>query len=219
MKSEIIQTSLQQFLKYGIREMSIQKLIEPLGISTKTLYKYFKNKEELLEEGLRLFYEQQLEIWQKRSADQNTVSLFFDIWYKGLEIELKVNKAFFQDLHYYYPELEKKIGSAVGIRFSKQFTQIIHKGMDEGFFQEAIIPEVVLQGIFVLFSAIVRTEQFENFRVSPYDILLNTIAPYIKGFCTQKGIQELEAHIQTLQLSVKGEKSNRKKVPVNHSYK
>jgi len=50
MKKEILQTSLKQFLKHGIRQMSIQKLVEPLGISTKTVYKYFKNKEELLEE-------------------------------------------------------------------------------------------------------------------------------------------------------------------------
>jgi len=51
MKDEILQTALEQFLKYGIREMSIRKLIASLGISTKTVYKYYKNKEELLEDN------------------------------------------------------------------------------------------------------------------------------------------------------------------------
>lgn len=88
--------------------MSVQKLIEPLGISTKTVYKYFKNKEELLEEALHLYHAQQYEMLENLSVDQNAATLFFDIWYKSIEIEYKVNKAFFHDLHYYYPELGKK---------------------------------------------------------------------------------------------------------------
>jgi len=50
MKSEIIETSLQQFLTHGIRKMTVKEIIAPLGISTKTVYKYFANKEALLEE-------------------------------------------------------------------------------------------------------------------------------------------------------------------------
>ena len=73
MKEEILQTSLKQFLKHGIREMSIQKLVEPMGISTKTVYKYFKNKEELLEEALHLHYAQQFQILEERIADQKVV--------------------------------------------------------------------------------------------------------------------------------------------------
>jgi hypothetical protein len=38
----------------------------------------------------------------------------------------------------------------------------------------------------------------KKFQVSPYEILLNTIAIYMRGFCTQKGIQELDEHIKTL---------------------
>ena len=73
MKEEILQTSLDQFLKYGIREMSIQKLIEPLGISTKTVYKYFKNKEELLEEALHLHFAGQYKLLEQLSADERVI--------------------------------------------------------------------------------------------------------------------------------------------------
>lgn len=59
MKEEILQTSIGQFLKDGIGKMSIQKLVEPLRISSKTVYKYFKYKEEFLEEALNLFHAQQ----------------------------------------------------------------------------------------------------------------------------------------------------------------
>ena len=79
MKDEIKQTALRQFLKFGIREMSIQKLVEPMGISTKTVYKFFKNKEELLEEALHLFYAEQYKMLEQLSAKQQTIPLFLDI--------------------------------------------------------------------------------------------------------------------------------------------
>jgi AcrR family transcriptional regulator len=210
MKEEILQTSLKQFLKHGIREMSIQKLIEPLGISTKTVYKYFKNKEELLEEALQLHYAQQFQLLEELTADQKVVPLLLDIWYKAFESEYKVTNVFYHDLHYYYPELERKIQIAISSKFTKQFVHIIQKGIDEGVLMENINPEVVTEGIYVLYDAAIRTERFKPFRVSPLEILLNTIVIYIRGFCTAKGIQELEEHIQAFQAFGKGRKAKEK---------
>ena len=210
MKDEILQTSLKQFLKYGIREMSIQKLVEPLGISTKTVYKYFKNKEELLEEALHLHYAQQYQMLQKLSADQKVVPLLLDIWYTAFEKEYKVTNTFFHDLNYYYPELERKIQTAMSVKFTKQFIEIVQKGMDEAVFQHTINPAVVLEGIYILYDAAVRTERYKPFRVSPFDLLLNTIVVYIRGFCTAKGIEELDEHIQTFQAFGKGKNAKEK---------
>jgi len=197
MKNEILQTALDQFLKYGIREMSIKKLIEPLGISTKTVYKYYKNKEELLEEVLQLLYNQQYQQVENLSADKNVVTLLFDIWYLAIEKAYDVSDLFHKDLHYYYPELETKIEKAIGSKFGQQFQNLIQKGIIQGVFKEDLIPEVAMEGIYVLYNSIARTDLFKRFGVSPYEILLNTIALYIRGFCTLKGIQELEEYILT----------------------
>jgi len=201
MKNEILQTSLQQFLKHGIRKMSVQKLVAPLGISTKTVYKYFRNKEDLLEHGLQLFHAQQYEMLQNQLANQHAATLFFDIWYKSFELEYKVNQAFFHDLHYYYPELEKKIEGTVAKRFKLRFAGIVQKGIDEGAFQKTIHPEITLEVIYVLYAAIVREGRFKRFRMPAFDLLFNTIGKYIRGICTEKGISELDAHMAKLQRS------------------
>jgi len=197
MKNEILQTALEQFLKFGIREMSIKKLIEPLGISTKTVYKYYKNKEELLEEVLQLLYSQQYKLIENLSEGQSVVTLLFDIWYLAIERAYDVNDLFHSDLHYYYPELERKNEVAIGSKFGQQFQNLIRKGINEGAFKEDILPEVVMEGIYVLYNSITRTDLFKRFNVAPYEILLNTIVIYIRGFCTQTGLQELEEYIAT----------------------
>jgi AcrR family transcriptional regulator len=199
MKEEILQTSLKYFLKHGVREMSVQKLVGPLGISTKTFYKYFKNKEELLEEALYLYHGKQYETLENRPAEQNAACLFFDVWQTGVELEYKVNKVFYHDLHYYYPELEKKVEAVIGEKFEQHFLSIIQRGIDQSVFRKDILPEVALQSVLILYNAAVRTEHFKSFRLSANNILLNTIAIYIRGLCTEKGVQALDEHIRTFQ--------------------
>ena len=199
MKEEILQKCLKLFLKHGIREMSNQKLVEWLGISTKTLYKCFKNKEELLEEVLHLYHGMQYEILEDLPVGQNAACLFFDVWQIAVDKEYKVNKMFYEDLHYYYPELEKKVEKAISKKFEQFFLSIINKGIEQGSFRKDILPEVALRSVLVLHRSAVRTEQFKSFRLSAKDLLLNTTVNYVRGICTEKGILALDEHIRTYQ--------------------
>ena len=56
--------------------MSVQKLVSPMGISTKTVYKYFKNKEELLEEVLRYYFAQQFQLFERFLEEKNTIFIW-----------------------------------------------------------------------------------------------------------------------------------------------
>jgi AcrR family transcriptional regulator len=211
MKGEIIETSLKQFLKYGIREVSIQKLIEPLAISTKTVYKYFENKEQLLEEALLLYYDQQYELLQDLSSKNNTIQLFLDIWYVAVEREYKVSSIFFEDLQYYYPQVKAKVEVAIAEKFTNQFIQIVQGGIQEGLFREDVEPAVAVQGVYVLLTGITRENQFKEVRVPLLTILTNTIVLLIRGMCTKKGIEKLDLHILTFK---RFEDSHNKKRPV-----
>jgi len=211
MKDAILQTSLKQFLKHGIRQMSIQKLVEPMGISTKTVYKYFKNKEELLEEVLYLYYAGQYQLLENLAADQNTIHLLFNIWYTAIEGSYKTSTVFFADLQYYYPQLERRVEASIGEKFTRQFVLIIRKGIQEGVFKKELLPDVAVESIYVLYDAIVRNGRYKKYKVPPYELLLNTITTYIRGFCTPAGISELEACINSLPSTV-GKKRAKEKI-------
>lgn len=198
-KDGILQTALDQFLKFGIREMSIKKIVEPMGISTKTVYKYFKNKEELLEEALNLHYLQQYQMLENLASAQNAVTLMLDVWHTAIGRAYNVNNLFYRDLHYYYPELEHKTETAVGRKFGLQFQNLITKGIEEGVFRADIHPGVTMEGIYVLYNAIARSELFDRYGASPREIMANTLVGYIRGFCTEKGAVYLEEHLGSLQ--------------------
>lgn len=196
MKDEILQTALDQFLKYGIREISIKRLIEPLGISTKTVYKYFKNKEDVLEQALKLHYEQQYQLLQNLTSNSRSIYLLVDTWSYAVERVYDVSTVFYHDLHYYYPALEQKIEVGVGRKFGAQFIALLDRGKAEGDFHSSLNSEVAMEGIYILYNAITRTDLFERYGVSPHEIIRNTIFNYIRGMCTTKGLMDLEKHLE-----------------------
>ncbi|HLX90468.1 MAG TPA: TetR/AcrR family transcriptional regulator [Puia sp.] len=196
-RNEILEVSLKQFLKFGIREMSVQKLVEPLGMSTKTVYKYFENKEDLLSEALKLYFSRQEEIFETDRGRHTPVTFLFYMWSTGIEIEAKVNKIFFQDLHYYYPALEKKMDATNAHRYWKKIIEIVNTGINEGSFRRETVAEVTMEAIALLYESIVRKQKFKKFGLSSYEIFLNTIAPVIRGISTKKGLAELESFALT----------------------
>ena len=198
MKDKILKTAKEEFFKHGIQNMAIKNLIEHLGISTKTVYKYFENKEMLLEQVLKLHYSEQIQLLESQSDEQPVIKFFVRIWKNGFDREKGVNSKFFHDLHKYYPELEKKVERQIGKKIWKHFQRMFDKGIQQGVFLKNTLPELLMESITILYIAGVRSDQFNKFGTTPFQILQNTIFIFIRGFCTLQGIQEFDQYLQEL---------------------
>lgn len=198
-QKELLEKCLSYFLKYGIREMSNDKLAKALGISTKTLYKYFINKEQLLEQAAQLFHKQQYEMLNSLPVAPNAAIQFYEIWEQGVAIEYDVNKAFFKDLSYYYPEVADRIEKSISKKFIRKFQELLERGILKGDLRNDIIPEVIMESIFVQYTALVRTERFKKFKLSSRQAFHHTIAVIIRGLCTSKSLQAFDSYISKKQ--------------------
>ncbi|GAB3787431.1 hypothetical protein GCM10028818_52400 [Spirosoma horti] len=176
--------------------MSIQKLVESLNISTKTVYKYFKNKEELLKAVLYRYHSEQYQLMENLPAGENAACLFFTIWQTAIDKEYQINKVFYEDLHYYYPELEQSVNAVIGPKFEQYFLSVIHQAMNEGAFRADILPPVALQSVLVLHQAAVRGGSFNRFGLSAQALMIQTIGQYIRSLCTPSGLRAVDEHIQ-----------------------
>ena len=193
MKEEIIDISLQQFLKHGIRKMTVQKLVEPMGISTKTVYKYFNDKEELLKHCLVKHYSELAKDFDVTvSGGSSPLIPLFKLWYSAMELDFGVNHIFYHDLNYYYPRLQDSILQRF---FKKKFSdldKLVESGIKQGYFRGDVVPKLILQVVSTLYSSITRTGQFKKYKLSPAVLMQNTIEAYLRGICTEKGLKELK---------------------------
>jgi AcrR family transcriptional regulator len=192
MKEEIIETSLSRFLKYGIRKMTIQTLVSPLGISTKTVYKYFRDKEDLLKECLKLHYSRVLDsTFSLTGQYPNAVVALLSTWNMALDTDFGVNKVFYHDINHYYPALQDEILKSHGEKISSVFVNLVKEGIEKGYFLADLQPRIILESFTILYTSITRSGQFKKFRLSPKALANQTILVYLRGICTQKGLKHL----------------------------
>jgi AcrR family transcriptional regulator len=194
-KDKIIETSLQQFLRHGIRKMTVQKLIDPMGISTKTVYKYFSDKEDLLKHCLLRHYSALAkEFDQVKNESKNPVATLFEIWHKAIELDFGVNHIFYHDLNYYYPQLQDEVLHKIFRKNIFSVEMLIEAGIKQGYFRDDIIPKIIPEVISILYSSITRTPQFKKYKLTTKSLMQSIIDPYLRGICTDKGLKQLKSN-------------------------
>ena len=193
MREEIITTSLQRFLKYGIRRMTIQRLVAPLGISTKTVYKYFANKQELLKNCLVIHYSKLLDETQlSESGFPNAVIAIQNMWESAINTDFGINRVFYQDLNHYYPALQDEILKKYSSRISGSVIRQIEQGIHEGFFRKDLQAAIVFETMTILYTSITRSGQYKKFKLPPIELIRQTLMVYLRGILTEKGLKELK---------------------------
>lgn len=197
MKDKIVSTSLGQFLKYGIRSMTVKKLVEPMSISTKTVYKYFKGKEELLKECLASLYgSYQDEFNLVIDSKKDPATKLFEIFRNSFEMDFVVHHSFFHDLNYYYPRLQNVVIGKYRKIYAQKFVALINDGIKQGYFLNSIRPELVLKVIELLYSNITRSKEYQGYKGDPELLFKNYVEMYIRGICTEKGMNKID-HYKT----------------------
>ena len=172
--------------------MTIQKLVAPLGISTKTVYKHFRDKEDLLRACLSVHYTGLLD-QANAIGDQcpNAAVALENIWKRAIQTDFGVNHVFYHDLNHYYPELQDEILKKHGRKIEKALLLLIKKGMDEGLFRKGLDPRIIFEAMTVMYRSLTRAADFRKFRIAPEELARQTVQVYLRGLCTEKGLKEL----------------------------
>ena len=187
-KERIIEVSLQQFLEHGIKQMTIQKLIEPLGLSTKTVYKYFADKEDLLKQCLFKHY---TELYEKfpnlELAMSNPVDGVLMFYNEVFKLDFGTSQTFYHDLNYYYPKLQDLLVEKFFLKSMIKTKSIVSEGIEEGFFRSELKADSVFETMIILYTNITRNSKLKELDYSPNVLMQNTLVAYIRGICTEKG--------------------------------
>jgi len=189
MKEQIVSTALGQFLEHGIRSMNMQRLASFMGVSTKTLYKFFPDKEALLEACLLVHYESMdNEVACKLHKETNPVEFICMIYAQSTALDFGANHLFYHDLNHYYPELQDKVIGKFFGELGHVLTEKMAEGIREGYFLPWLQPEIAFRAITVLYTSVTRSDTFAEFKLNPDDLVKHTIDIYLRGICTEKGL-------------------------------
>ncbi|HYF03533.1 MAG TPA: TetR/AcrR family transcriptional regulator [Patescibacteria group bacterium] len=191
---EIILTdAMSYFLQNGVREVNETDLFKSIGISPNAFYSFFKNKEDLLEQAVRLNIERdRIAIEQLRAKAKNSVEELMMLLKRGVQEFQKISPVYISDVMNYYPMVNR-----IGLQNLQEFTlnmytEILNRGVRDGHFRRDIniqvVARVIIENVFVFLNY----RAFPPEQYSHGEVLRGIYLYYFRGLCSQKSMHMVD---------------------------
>ena len=190
LRGRILEVAMQDFIQRGIRAVKMDDIAGSLGISKRTLYEIFPNKESLLLEGIRLKQAMGEEEMVKYVTEKNpnTMDIIMKFYHMQMEELSSLPLTFITEISRYplvTDFLRKKHQKS-----EENANRFFQRGVKEGYFRSDVDYELISRfGEGMTQNAIARQLYFQY---EPQYIFRNIIFLFLRGFCTQKGLEYID---------------------------
>ncbi len=188
-RQRILEEAAIMFRTYGIRAVTMDMLANQMGISKRTIYEVFKDKDELLKGVLKWMVNKQRNLIDKiLNESENIIEAIFKILDIMTEHFRNMSPAFRLDMKRFHNNIVKKLKEAEELPYYKNNKDIIIRGIKQGIFRENIDIEITdkcMQEVIRMTNDNdgVSPDEFNNEKVIR-DFYIN----YLRGISTQKGL-------------------------------
>jgi AcrR family transcriptional regulator len=189
-RDRIIVEAAELFKTYGIKSVTMDSLATKLGISKRTIYEVFSDKDELLTGVLNWMTERQKELVKKfLDESENAIVAIF----KLLEINLNhfqdMSPAFQADIKKYHHEVLMKKADKCEMPDYRNNIQLIEKGISENFFRKDINPDLVNRCLYSMVRSIMDQDLYPFEQFSRREVVKNGFINYLRGISTFEGLE------------------------------
>ena len=187
-RNEIIDKSAMIFLRHGIKSVTMDDLAKALGVSKKTIYNYFKDKDDLVKLIVSTLIERNrtsCEIGRLKS--ENAIDALMNISEYSTRLFTEIHTSVFFDLQKYYPEAWNIIKQHRLDFVSNQITQNIVRGQEEGIYIAELDPKI-MSGIHLAIVSMMTDSDIFGVESNEYGKLSHEIMLFqLRGIVNDKG--------------------------------
>ena len=196
-KDDFLRLAITKFTQFGSKRFSMDDLATELGISKKTIYEHFSNKEELISESLLYFLENvKTEVRKAEEREkENPLQCVIEYYKIGLKEMRAFNPSFLFGLKKYYPLAYKGFEDFRKEIVYGRIHSLLQKARDIGQIRENVNLELICELYFLRMDEIVysKTNLFENYNNE--ELLEHLIVNNIRGILTAEYYQKARFRI------------------------
>jgi len=191
-KEHIIETAYNLFVRHGVRTITINRIVQELHTSKRTIYNHFEDKTALLTACLDNYHcKVRKENQEIIESSDNVIEALGYLHQRIVRRSHSVNPSFFSDILHYYPGLLNQSYKANGNFAHKQFMELAQWGIDDGIFRPDMDKDVVSKTVLMMLKMLKDNDQFPITEFSKERLTFAILVPYMRGLCTNKGIKLL----------------------------
>ena len=193
MKDKIINKAKEMFLRLGFKSITMDDIACEMCISKKTIYKYFSNKDILIEESIQMVHKEIHETIDKIVAQNfNAIEENFEIKRMFKEMFKSAESSPIYQLKKHYPEVYAKALTSQIEVCETCFKNNILKGMNEGLYRENLDVNNYVKFYYTL---IFNINENTASGIEAEELELKALEYHIRAMATLAGIIELEKHL------------------------
>lgn len=190
-KARILELAKDRFFRNGFNKVTLDELSGELGISKKTMYKFFPSKEELVKTVVWLvLHHIEKEVKRITSDDKPFVHRLADlILFIGKTVG-RFSKTFQQDMKRFAPVIWAEVDAFRRERILSKVTEMIRQAKTERVFRDDINDDVLVLMLTTCFQSILIPEVLAENSFSPKEAMFTIFHVIFEGALTEESRKE-----------------------------
>lgn len=188
MKERILSEAEQLFWKYGVRSVTMEDIARGIGISKKTIYQHFNDKEAILYQVIQAKMETSISDIECATIEtENPV----DGLLTALELMQKekghVSPNLLNDIKRYYPKAFALFRQHMDQHLMTSILENIQTGIARGLYRDDINPMILARMRVEQIELAFNNDFFPTNQYAMHDIHAQLIHHFVRGMLTEKG--------------------------------
>jgi AcrR family transcriptional regulator len=187
-RERILVKAHELFNRFGFRRVTMDEIALKTGMSKKTIYQYFENKDEIVHAVVDEHINRNCSVCEMNchNADNAVHEIFLNIETIS-DLLGDMNPTVFEDLEKYFPAVFVKLYQHKNEYFSRKVKDNLLKGIREGYYRKELNVDIMtkfrIETVFLPF----RQEIFPYSKYNLAEVQKEILEHYLYGLCTPEG--------------------------------
>ena len=187
-KEHIIAEADKLFCQFGIKSITMDDIAKHLGMSKKTIYQYFKDKNALVVEMMRLKMECQVcDMDISFSESINAIQEVFSAVTQMQQILSNMNPMLLNDLQKYHPQAWEYFKMFREKKLFQVIYENLKRGVSEGYYRKEMNLEILTWMRIGQIDTVFNKVTYPSNKHNLSQIMLEITDHFLYGLCTLKG--------------------------------
>lgn len=192
--ARIIAGAAELFNIYGIRAVTMDTIASHLGISKRSIYERFIDKDTMLFAVLDSMISKQRErISQILENAPEVITAIFTIIRMGRDHAATMNPLINSDLKKYHSRVMARLREKCGHPDQEAGVKILEKGISQGIFRDSLNTEILSRAFRGIASMAGDEDLFPPEMFERRDIMRNIMVNFMRGISTAKGVELIDS--------------------------
>lgn len=194
-RDRIIEEAAIMFRTYGIRAVTMDMLAARMGISKRTIYEIFKDKDELLQGVLQWMGEKQHGFMTRVFEEsENVIEAIYRLFDYMREQFRNMSPAFRFDMKKFHNAMVMRLRETGEIPYDHYNlnADFLKRGITEGIFRKDIDIDITIKCLMGVLRVSESNDVFMMDEPPNEEIIRDFYVNYIRGISTQKGLELID---------------------------